>query len=85
MATKAVLNLSLAIPVGEETEVAKHLQAQMQQAEWQVLRQFAQAVTFLGESAAAGTHMVVLPMRAEGMEATIREASRALNLKPVWE
>lgn len=78
------LALSVVIPVGDETNVARFLQQQMRPAEWEILRQFSQAVTFLGESAAAGTQMVVLPMRAAGVEATVREAAKTLNLRPVW-
>lgn len=80
---KPVLQLSVAIPLDGETEVAKFLHERMQGAEWQILRQFALAVTMLGESLAAGTQMVVIPMQPKGMEATVREAERVLRLKPV--
>lgn len=79
-----VLKLSVVIPDGDEMSVARFLQSEMRPPEWLILRQFAQAVTLAGESAAAGTHMVVLPMRAAGVEATVQDAVKALGLRPEW-
>jgi imidazoleglycerol phosphate dehydratase HisB len=84
MAAAAVLSLSVEIPVGDETNVARFLHERMRPAEWMVLRQFALAVTMLGESAAAGRQMVVLPMQEAGVEATVEVAGRALRLRPEW-
>lgn len=55
------LDLTLTVGAGREHEAAKMCLARMRQYQWQILRQFAAEVTALGESAAAGERMVVLP------------------------
>ena len=77
--------LNVQIPVDRETEVAKFLHSRMSPAEWLLLRQFALAVTMLGESVAAGMQMVVIPMAPAGLDLTVRTAERALRLRPVVE
>lgn len=74
-------SLHLSIPFGREVDVARALRAQLQPDQWQSMRQLAFEVSALAESEAAGTRMVVVQLREDGVEATVREAERALGLR----
>lgn len=78
---KTYFSLHLTVPIGAEAELARALRAQLLPDQWQSIRQLALEVTLVGEQEAAGTRMVVIPLREGGVEATVREAERTLGLR----
>jgi len=66
-----VLSLHMELVQGKEREAAEALLARTRAEEWTILRQWAAEITALGESAATGERMLVVPARPGELEAAV--------------